>query len=230
MRSRHSSHPRRPREHPRSLPVNEWPEADQHAWEGACRPGSQLRPGGAASRLAEVSRNDFAQRYGAFLGFLQRSNRLEKYTGAAAQVTATNVDAYMADLKVRVSSVTVWNCIYKLRRAAELLVPQADFSWLAEIEKDFALVMRPRSKFDRLVFATRLVEAGMTLVEEAERFARNDLARARDPQRAHGCAPCTLSSPFEKLCRFGDRGNVQRAQRKVVDRPPGRPYKNWPPG
>src|SRR5215831_5456967 len=146
MRGRHSWDAKRPREHPRSLPVNEWPEADQHAWE-ACRPGSRLRPGGAATRLAEVSRNDFAQRYGAFLGFLQRSNRLEQHAGAAAQVTAINVEPYVADLKARVSSVTVWNCIYKLRRAAELLVPQADFSWIAEIEKDLALVMQPRSKF-----------------------------------------------------------------------------------
>jgi integrase len=40
-------------------------------------------------------------------------------------------------------------------------------------------VMQPRSKFDRLVFATRLVEAGMTLVADAEKFARDDLARAR---------------------------------------------------
>ena len=91
----------------------------------------------------------------------------------------TNVEAYIADLTARVRSVTVWNCIYKLRRAAELLAPTADFSWLAEIEKDLALVMEPRSKFDRLVFTGRLVEAGLTLVAEAQEFAKNDLARAR---------------------------------------------------
>jgi hypothetical protein len=164
---------------PRSLPVNEWPDADRRVWEEACRPGSRLRPGGVASYLADVSRDDFARRYGAFLGFLQRTNRLEQHAGAATQVTLPNVEAYIADLKARVRSVTIWNCIYKLRRAAELLAPTADFSWLAEIEKDLALVMEPRSKFDRLVLASRLVEAGMTLVVEAERFARNDLARAR---------------------------------------------------
>lgn len=166
-------------EHARSLAVSEWPEADRHAWDEACRPGSRLRPGGAASRLAEVSRDDFARRYGAFLGFLQRTNRLEQHAGAAAQVTVSNVEAYVVDLKVRVSSVTAWNCAYKLRRAAELLAPKADFFWLAEIEKDLALVMQPRSKFDRLVFTTRLVEAGITLVAEAERFASDDLAHAR---------------------------------------------------
>jgi integrase len=40
-------------------------------------------------------------------------------------------------------------------------------------------VMEPRSKFDRLVFTGRLVEAGLTLVAEAQTFANNDRARAR---------------------------------------------------
>src|SRR5215831_17406869 len=173
-----SSEPKSTRQHPRSVRVSEWPESDRNAWEEACRPGSRLRPGGVASCLAEVSRDDFARRYGAFLGFLQRSHRLERQAGAAVQVTAANVEAYIADLKVRVRSVTVWNCIYKLRRAAELLAPKADFSWLAEIEKDVALVMQPRSKLDRLVFTERLVEAGLSLLSEAQEFAKNGGSRA----------------------------------------------------
>ena len=134
-----SSSPKSTHDRPRSLPVNEWPDADQRAWEDACRPGSRLKPGGAASYLAEVSRDDFARRYGAFLGFLQRSGRLKREVAAAAQVTLANVEAYITDLTARVRSVTVWICIYKLRRAAELLTPASDFSWLAEIEKDLAL-------------------------------------------------------------------------------------------
>jgi integrase len=167
------------RVYPRSLPVHEWPDADRRAWEDTCRPGARLKPGGSASYLAPVSREDFARRYGAFLGFLQRSGRLERDAGAATQVILPNVEAYIADLTARVRSVTVWNCVYKLRRASQLLAPTVDFSWLAEIEKDLALVMEPRSKFDRLVFTPRLVEAGLTLVVEAESFAKDDLARAR---------------------------------------------------
>ena len=128
------------REHPRSLPVQEWPEADRRAWDDACRPSSRLKPGGSASYLAQVSRDDFARRYGAFLGFLQRTGRLERGMSAAAQATQANVEAYITDLTARVSSVTVWNCIYKLRRAAELMAPNADFGWLAEIEKDLAAI------------------------------------------------------------------------------------------
>jgi hypothetical protein len=116
---------------------------------------------------------------GAFLGFLQRAGWLERGAVAAAQVTVPNVEAYITDLTGRVRSVTVYNCIYMLRRAAELLSPTSNFSWLAEIEKDLALVMEPRSKFDRLVFTGRLLEAGLTLVAEARGFTDNDFTRAR---------------------------------------------------
>jgi integrase len=163
---------------PRSLPVHEWPAADQRAREEACRPGSRFKPGGSACYLAEVSREDFWRRYGAFLGFLQRAGRIDIGVAAAEQVTPANVDVYLADLKGRVRSVTVWNCIYKLRRAAELLAPTANFSWLAEIEKDVALVMIPRSKFDRLVLSHHILEAGLTLIAEGLSSSKSDIARA----------------------------------------------------
>src|ERR1700719_2632705 len=76
-----------------------WPKADRTAWEEACRPGHRFKPGGAASYLAEVSRQDFASRYGAFLGFLQRTGRLDLQAAAAAQVTPSNVKPYIAELK-----------------------------------------------------------------------------------------------------------------------------------
>jgi integrase len=126
-----------------------------------------------------VSRDDFARRYGAFLSFLQRTARLYPSAAAATQVTPPHVEAYIAELTARVCSVTVYNGVYKLRRAAELLAPALDFTWLAEIEKDLALVMEPRSKYDRLVFTGRIVEAALTLMAEAKQFAENDLARAR---------------------------------------------------
>jgi len=163
----------------RSLPVQEWPLADQRAWEEACRPGVRLKPGGRASYLAEVSRKDFATRYGAFLSFLRRSGKLKLKAPAAAQLTASSVKAYVAELKARVSSITTWNCIYKLRRAAELLNPSIDLSWLAEIESELALVMVPRSKFDRLVLTGRIVEAGLTLIAEADKYAKSNFERAK---------------------------------------------------
>jgi hypothetical protein len=180
----------------RSLPVHEWPIADWQAFEDACRPGTRLKLGGRGSRYEQVSLNDFAQRYGAYLGSLQRRGVLDYSTAAAAQVTPSNVEAYLTEVKARVRSVTVWNCIYKLRMAARLLDPKADLSWLVEIEKDLALVMVPRSKFDRLVLSDRLVEAGLTLVTEAESCAKNAFDRAKSIR--NGLIIASLAKRFHR--------------------------------
>jgi site-specific recombinase XerD len=175
-----SDNSRRRRQHPyRSLPIDEWSQADRRALEEACRPGIRLKPGGRASHFAKASIEDFVTRYGAYLGFLQRRGILKLKATAAAQVTRSNVKAYLAELKERALSVTIWNCIYKLRRMSQLLNPKMDFAWLVEIEQELALVMVPRSKFDRLVLTNRLVEIGLTLIAEADRYGKFRFDRAR---------------------------------------------------
>jgi integrase len=163
---------------PRSLPIAEWPAADRLGWQQACQPAQRLRRGGVASHLAPVSQADIARRYGLYLDFLHREGRLDPAKGAMTLVTPNNVTDFIAELQARVRSVTVWNSVYKLRRAAQLISPEADFAWLAEVEKDIALRMVPRSKADRLVLTERLVEAGLTLIREAEMFGKTAFARA----------------------------------------------------
>jgi site-specific recombinase XerD len=146
----------------------------------ACRPSERLRPGGAASHLKPISRDDLARRCGYFLDFLSRRGLLSHDKPAAGHVTPENVEAFVAELKERVSSVTVYGSIHKLRRASELMTPGQAFVWLREIENDLALDMRPRSKFDRLVLIEILVEAGLSLIAEAETATKlTDLQRAR---------------------------------------------------
>ena len=156
----------------RSLPLKEWPEADRVAWEAACRPAKRLVRGGAASHLAAVTQMDLANRYGLFLDFLLRSRRLDPRADAGVQVTPEAATPFIAELQARVSSVTVSRTIYKVRRAAECIAPHLDFGWLAEIGKDLALLERPKEDFARDVAPERLVEAGLTLICEAEKDTR----------------------------------------------------------
>ena len=152
----------------KSLPCEQWPATDRAAWEAACRPSVRLLRGGAASHLKLVSKQDLERRYGIFLDFLKRNQRLDANLPAAAHVTPENVDAYLTEAKTLVSSVTVYNSIYKIRRIAQMLAPGLDLTWLIEIGNDLALVMVPRSKYDRLVLTGVLIDAGLTLIEEAE--------------------------------------------------------------
>ena len=128
----------------RSLPQELWPLADRTAWEEACRPGMRLTRGGAASHLRAVTQNDLAKRYGYFLDFVSdRSRRLEPEAKAGAHVTLENVEQYAEELKGRVSSVTVYGSIQKLRRVTQLIAPEQEVAWLMEIERESFSEMRP---------------------------------------------------------------------------------------
>jgi len=165
---------------PRSLPIEEWPQADRDAWQQACRPGSRFTRGGPASHLGDISRADYANRYGAFLGFLQRTGCLDCEAGAGHQINPANVAAYVADLQTRVTTfTTTYNAISKLRRVGKLIDSSMDLTWLNELEEDLRLVATPRPKFDRLVMTDRLVKAGLTLIVESNAFARTPVARAK---------------------------------------------------
>jgi site-specific recombinase XerD len=89
------------------------------------------------------------------------------------------VEAYVAELKGRVSSVTVYGSIQKLRRFVQLIAPGRDIDWLTSIERQLASEMRPKSKWDRVVYTEVLEEAGFTLMAEAELSKRPKLTKAR---------------------------------------------------
>ena len=85
----------------------------------------------------------------------------------------------MAELKSRVSSVTVYGSIQKLRRFVQLIAADRDLGWLIEIERQLYSERRPRSKWDRVRTTDVLVDAGLTLMAEAEIAKRPVLTRAR---------------------------------------------------
>ncbi|MBR1287728.1 site-specific integrase [Bradyrhizobium sp. AUGA SZCCT0177] len=164
----------------RSLPIEFWPESDRKAWMSVSRPSQRLKRGGAGSHMKAITLADLARRYSYFLDFMNRQGLFDPKKTAGGHVTPANVDTYLEELTARVGSVTVQGSIYKLRRACELIDPARDLSWLTDIEKDLALVMRPRSKTNRWVLTEVLVEAGLTLIAEAENSRRmSKLGQAR---------------------------------------------------
>jgi hypothetical protein len=126
-----------------------------------------------------VTQRDLAKRYGLFLDFLLRSGRFDGKARAGAQVTPDNVDAYVTELKGRVGSVTVYGSIQKLRRMVQLIAPDLALDWLIALERELASEMRPTSKWDRVVYADVLVNAGLTLMAEAVIAKRPKLTRGR---------------------------------------------------
>ena len=187
----------------RSLPIGSWPEADRNAWSSACQPSQRLKRGGAGSPMKQITLDDLARRYGYFLDCMNRRGLLDPNRTAGGHVTPENVDAYLAELAARVGSVTVQGSIHKLRRACQLIDPARDLSWLADIEKDLALMMRPRSKASRWVLTEVLVEAGLPLIAEAENSHKmSQLAQAR--QVRNGLMVAMLAMHPIRLKNFAD--------------------------
>ena len=164
----------------RSLPIEEWPSAERIAWEAACRPAVRLKGGGTGSHLRPVTQHILAQRNGLFLDFVARSKRLDPHAEPGAHVTPYLVEPFVEELKQRVSSVTVYGSIQKLRRITQLIAPERDLAWLMEIERELFSQMRPKSKWDRVVLTELVVEAGLTQIVEAETAKKlTKLTRAR---------------------------------------------------
>jgi site-specific recombinase XerD len=163
----------------RSLPIHLWPIADRLAWEEVCRPSVRLKRGGAASHMRTVTHSMIAKRSGYFFDFLLRSGRLEMSAEAGAQVTPEIVEAYVAELKGRVRSVTVYGSIQKLRRFVQLVAPHRDLDWLSDIERQLFSEMRPQSKWGRVVFTDVLEDVGLKLMADAEISKRPKLSRGR---------------------------------------------------
>jgi site-specific recombinase XerD len=162
-----------------SLPEQRWPAAERAAWDEARRPSVRLQRGGSASHLRAVVQHDLGKRNGLFLESVARAGRLDMNAPAGAHVTPENVAGWVAELKGRVSSVTVYGSIQKLRRFTQLIVPERDLGWLIEIERQLCSERRPRPKWDRVVTTDVLVDAGRTLMAEAEIAKRPKLSQAR---------------------------------------------------
>ena len=188
---------------PRSLPLAQWPDADRAAWQAACAPGARLRGGGAAAHLAQVTRDDLQRRYGYFLDHVVRAGLLDLTAIAAGQVTPERVDGFVAELSGRVSSVTLAQTVYKLRRMVSILAPGRDFEWVREMERDLAYNAVPKLRAGQLVDGPRLLQAGLTF-GQGGRGCRESLAaqaRLAGAQRTHDCGAWPRPHPAEELRR-----------------------------
>jgi site-specific recombinase XerD len=223
----------------RTLKVGEWPEADRLAWEAACKRSNRLKKGGSASYLKPISQEDYARRYGLFLGFLKLRGTLDLNAPAATHVNPENIKLYLDELSSRVRSVTAWNSVSMVRRAAQFIAPTKDFSWLREIDNDLALVMQPKSKLDRFVLGERLVEAGLKLVDGAKQFTRAKFKRARAIRNGLMLALWTLCPSRRKNFATLEIGKTFRQvngkwwitipanETKTRQRPEERPVAEW---
>ena len=187
----------------RALPLPEWPDADRLAWMQACHPGERLKRGGRASHMKPITQADLERRYGYFLHHLARQGELDLSANAGVQITPEAVASYLERVRPLWRSVTLAQSIYKLRRMAGIVSASLAFDWLIVLEQDLALVAQPQDRFDRTFTTEVLVEAGLTLVREAE-HARHRRMVWRAAQIRNGLMLALMALHPIRLRNFAD--------------------------
>ncbi len=152
----------------RQVPLEDWSEADRAAWLRATTPSKGLRRGGSASRHEEGTNEDLQLRYSYFLFFLMQQG-LPFSDEPAGHVTQEHVKAFVADMQAKgLSSVTIPQTLWKLKRMVDHLAPGRDLIWLTNLAKDYDDMAEPDPRYDHLVTTTALVREGLTMVEEGK--------------------------------------------------------------
>ena len=149
------------------LPIEQWPQADRTAWQQATQSGGLLDEGGRASHLAESTVTDLTLRYGRFLGYLQRTDILNRSGPPAANLTPENFMAFIDHLKETVLSVTVHGSAAKAVSLARYIAPDSDYEWTRPILRRLDFEARPREKRSKVVDSGRLFALGAQLMSEA---------------------------------------------------------------
>ena len=163
-----------------SLPLAQWPEADQAAWAGACQPSKRFQRGGSASHLQKTTRTSMLRAYGYLLEHCQRQGTFDSGLQPAGHVTFDCINQFILELRVRVESVARYTYLERIHRLSRILNPLSEFIWLRDIVLQLKDEMRPRPKAARIVPADRLYDVGLQLMNRARRNKdKTALQRAR---------------------------------------------------
>lgn len=151
-----------------SLPLAQWPLADQQAWQRACAPpASLLDDAGGAAGWRPATRAAVEGAYSHWLRFLQLQGELRE-DDPAARLTPTQVQACAAALRERCSWSAVVSYLSRLGMAAAVLCPEQDWAWLRAMRGAAKRQATPvRHKAARLTTPPTLLQLGGRLMAEA---------------------------------------------------------------
>lgn len=125
--------PRRDASDRRSLPVAEWPDADQLAWSIAIAEGDILDGRGPASHWADITKRTNIRHYGRWLAYLTQHGILAPETAPADRITAETVRRYNAHLESIVAPRTRLSMLVGLKVMIKAMAPGRDWRWLQDV-------------------------------------------------------------------------------------------------
>ena len=199
----------------RSLPLAEWPAADQAAWKSLLEPGDILDNCGAGAHWAPGTRTGILQSYGQWLAWLTREHPDALRQPAAERVTPATIAGYVRHLKATVAGSTAALRILHLAGVIGPLAPDQDWRWLRRVARRLKRKAKPvRIKKDRLLSVEEICARGIALMatasgrmgpewRRAEQF-RDGLMLALLASRPVRISNFSAVEVGRHLCRSGD--------------------------
>jgi hypothetical protein len=141
-------------------------------WEKGVEPRGLFESGGAGANWSEASRFKAARGYGYWLSWLATRGLCDPYLGPADRVSRERVAAYIAEITPARAPFTVLCRIRELYDALRVMAPEADWDWLAQLNRALGAQGRPvRDKLLRLRPIGELAALGERFMDEADSAA-----------------------------------------------------------
>jgi len=148
--------------------LEDWRDADQSAWTCAITAGDVFDGRGPAAHWSAGSRWSTVMGYGRWIGWLLATEPDVLCIGFEDRLTPDRLRRYINDLEKDNGPAGIWNYVKKLYDAMRVMAPDANWSWLKEIERRLARDVAPAEKRHRIVFSDRLVDLGINLMDQAD--------------------------------------------------------------
>ena len=153
---------------PRATPFNQWPTADQFAWNTALATGDRFDGRGAASHWSPASKNSIRAAYGRWLGFLGQKFPQLLSQNLLERVTPDSIGTYIKQLNMEVAASTTHIYIDHLLCALRVTAVDNDWGWLRSVACRLKRDVIPKAKRYRIVDSQRLFELGILLMDQAD--------------------------------------------------------------
>lgn len=221
------------------LHFEDWPLADQAAWERARKPAGPFDlEAGRATRWRPTTQALYEQGYGYWLGWLKSIGRLDASALPAERATFEAVSAYLGMLQSSTAAMTQAGRIQHLGEVLRAMAPEGDWRWILRAAwriQSEAIPVRDISA--RLRSPEEVLTLGLDLMYAAEfdrfrtehdrgKLYRDGLILALLCHRPIRRANLAAIHIGQQLRQCGDRWRVSFTAAEMKN---GRPYQfEWP--
>jgi hypothetical protein len=160
------------------LPFDQWPAADQHLWQAATT-GNDPFSDTTGAHLAVTSKKQYLFAWRRFLGFLLIEDPSALNLPASDRLTKTRVGSFADHLAKTHIPRSVAIQVDALYKAARVMMPALDLSWLKLIKARLHSAAPLQRAFGPVVTSPQILAVGQQLMDEVDPQAQDRLTLAQ---------------------------------------------------